>query len=455
MTQENRLIEGAIGPALLRFALPFLGASFLQALYGATDLFVVGQFSGSEAVSAVAIGSQIMQTITGIILGLATGGTVLIGRRIGERNDAGAARAVGSLAVLLILLAIVLTPIMVLSTNTIVSLMQTPMEAVAPARHYLLICACGIPFIIGYNAISGIFRGIGDSKTPMYFVLVTCLINVGLDFLLAGYFDYGAAGVAVATVAAQACSFLAFLFYMNRKGLPFAFSRRDIRLDKPAAAAILKVGFPLALQDALVNISFLAITMIVNTLGLVASAAVGVVERIIGFAMLPPSAFSSAVAAMSAQNIGAGKPERAWKTLWYAIGFSLVIGTAVCVYVQFFPSVLPRIFDKNSEVVLAASQYLRAYILDCILVSFVFCFNGYFSGLGKSVIAFGHSMAATFGVRIPVTYFMSRVATDSLFPMGLAAPAASLLSILICIVVLVYFARREKHASGGTLEKNA
>ena len=158
---------------------------------------------------------------------------------------------------------------------------------------------------------------------------------------------------------------------------------------------------------------------------------------------------------MSAQNIGAGKPERAWKTLWYAIGFSLVIGTVVCVYVQFFPSVLPRIFDKNPEVVLAASQYLRAYILDCILVSFVFCFNGYFSGLGKSVIAFGHSMAATFGVRIPVTYFMSRVATDSLCPMGLAAPAASLLSILICIVVLVYFARREKHASGGTLEENA
>ena len=446
MTQENRLIEGAIGPSLLRFALPFLGASFLQALYGAADLFVVGQFSGSEAVSAVAIGSQIMQTITGIILGLATGGTVLIGRRIGERNDAGAARAVGSLAVLLVLLAAVLTPVMVLGTNAIIEAMQTPGGAVAPARQYLLICACGIPFIVGYNAISGIFRGIGDSKTPMYFVLMACLINVGLDFLLAGYFDYGAAGVAAATVAAQACSFLAFLFYMSRRGLPFAFSRGDLRLDRPAALAILKVGFPLALQDGLVNLSFLAITMIVNTLGLVASAAVGVVERIIGFAMLPPAAFSSAVAAMSAQNIGAGKPERAWKTLWYAVAFSLGVGVAVCACVQVWPAMLPRLFDKNPEVVLAASQYLRAYILDCVLVSFVFCFNGYFSGLGRSVIAFGHSMAATFGVRIPVTYLMSRIVTDSLFPMGLAAPAASLLSIFICAAVLFWLRRRAKDA---------
>lgn len=442
MKNENILLEGRIGPALLRFALPFLAASFLQALYGATDLFVVGHYSGSAAVSAVAIGSQIMQTITGIILGLSTGGTVLIGRRIGEGNENGAAVAVGTLAILLAILAVLLTPVMALGTNTVIAVMQTPAEAVLPARHYLLICACGIPFIIGYNAISGIFRGIGDSKTPLYFVLIACVVNVALDFVFTGACGLGATGVAFATILAQAVSFLAFLLFMVKRGLPFAFGRRHIRLDRAAAWSILKVGFPLALQDALVNISFLVITMIVNTLGLVASAAVGVTERVIGFAMLPPSAFSNAVAAMSAQNFGAGRPGRAWKTLWYAVGFSLVFGVAVCLYVQICPAVLPRIFDQEPDVVLAASQYLRAYIIDCILVSFIFCINGYLSGLGKSFIAFAHSMVATFGVRIPVTYFMSRLVTDSLFLMGLAAPAASLASLVICTVVLAWMARK-------------
>lgn len=444
MAEELVLTQGRIAPTLLRFALPFWGPSFLQALYGAADLFVVGQFSGSAAVSAVAIGSQIMQTITGAVLGIATGGTVVIARHLGEGRGEAAGRAVGTLAVLFALLALLLTPTMALGARPIIAWMQTPAEAIFPAHRYLLICACGIPFIVLYNAISGIYRGIGDSKTPMYFILVACLINVGLDFLLAGALGLGAAGVAAATVAAQAGSSLSFFLYLRKQGLPFPFSRRVLRMEGSEVRAILRVGLPLALQDALVNLSFLAITMIVNTLGLVASAAVGVVERIIGFAMLPPSAFCSAVAAMSAQNIGAGKPERAWKALWCAIGASLLFGVSVCLFVQVCPMALPWIFDRNAAVMTAASQYLRAYSIDCILVSFVFCINGYFSGLGKSVIAFAHSMAATFGVRIPVTYLMSRIVTDSLFPMGLAAPAASLLSILICALVLLWMRRSMK-----------
>ena len=307
MEKENVLITGKIGPSLLKFAIPFLAASLLQALYGAADLFFVGQYSDSSAVSAVAIGSQVMQTITGIILGISTGATVIIGRHIGEKDFDGAAKTIGTTAVLFIILSIIITPIMVLLTGRIVSIMDTPPEAAIPARNYILTCSLGIPFIVGYNAVSGIFRGIGDSKTPVYFILLACIINIVMDYILTAIIPLSAEGAAIATVMAQGISFIASLLYLKKKGLGFKFTRSHISFNKGLSLMILKVGAPLALQDALVNVSFLVITAIVNSLGIVASASVGVVEKIIVFAMLPPTAFASAVAAMTAQNVGAGK----------------------------------------------------------------------------------------------------------------------------------------------------
>lgn len=431
-TTQNTLTEGKLAPALLRFAVPFLISNFLQALYGAVDLFVVGQFSTSASVSAVAIGSQVMQTVTWIILGISMGGTVLIGQKIGEKNEEGAAEAVGCVAVLFGLMALVLTPLMLMAVNGAVALMKTPPEAVSAARSYIFICSCGLPFITGYNGVSGIFRGIGDSRIPVIFIGLACIVNVIGDFLFTGWMGMGAAGAAFATVIAQAVSFLAALAYMYKKGFSFPFGRRHLRLRRKPAAAILKVGFPLALQDALVNVSFLIITTIINTMGLTASAAVGVVEKIISFAMLPPSAIASAVTTVTAQNIGAKKPERAKRALWYGIGFSLIFGIAVCIFVQFFAPLVTAVFSRDEAVILAAAQYLRSYSYDCILVSFVFCINSYFSGRSNALVPFIHSMIATFLVRIPATYGFSLIAGDSLFPMGLAAPLASFVSIVIC-----------------------
>ena len=436
MNSANDLLHGKIGPTLLRFAIPFMLASFLQALYGAVDLFVVGQYSGSAAVSAVAIGSQVMMTITGILLGISTGGTVLIAHRIGENRPKLAASAVGTLMVLFAITAAVLTPFMLLMEKSAVALMETPVEAVADARSYLRICSWGIPFIIGYNGVSGIFRGIGDSKTPVYFIIIACITNVVGDFVLVGALHMGSAGAAVATILAQGISFLASLWYISRKGLGFPFGLKDIRLNKSDAFSILKVGFPLALQDALVNISFLMITAIINTLGLVASAAVGVVEKIMGFAFLPPGAFASAVATMSAQNIGAGRNDRARDSWKYGVFYSAIFGIIVCAFTQFFPEVLPAIFSKDADVIRAAGQYMRTYTIDCVLTSFVFSTNSYFSSYGKSFVCFAHSMIATFMFRIPLTYLFSKIAVDSLLPMGWAAPAASLSSIIICLFYL-------------------
>lgn len=438
------LTKGNISSTLLNFALPFLLSSLLQALYGAADLFVVGQYNDSSAVSAVAIGSQIMQTITGIILGISMGGTVLISRRIGEKNNEGTAIAIGSLSILFILLAIFLTPSMVLATNPVISLMHTPFESVEYTKQYILICTIGIPFIIGYNAVSGIFRGIGDSKTPVYFVLIACIINILVDFLLVGIFKFGAAGAACATVLSQAISFLVALIYMIKKGFNFKINRKHFRLDKESVKHILIVGFPLALQDALVNVSFLIITAVINTLGLVASAAVGVVEKIIVFAMLPPTAFGSAISAMTAQNIGAGKPERAKKVLRYGVMYSLIFGIIMTVYCQISPTTLTAIFSTDSNVITVAGNYLKSYSIDCIMVSFIFCFNGYFSGKGQSIIALMHSLIATFMFRIPLTYFISKISGVTLYELGFASPIASLVSVMICLCYFYYLNRKDK-----------
>ncbi len=444
MKKQISMTEGKIGPALLGFALPVLMSGFLQALYGAVDLFVVGQYDSSAAVSAVATGSQLMQTITGAVLGLSMGGTVLIGHAMGEENHENAARAVGTLAILFAVIAVICTGFMLPAAEMVTGWLHTPAEAFPHARQYIFICAMGIPFIVGYNAVSGMFRGIGDSKTPMYLVGAACLVNIVLDFLLVGGLGLGAAGAAAATIAAQGISFGLALVIILKKGFPFAFKRRHLRADRNSMKRILAVGTPLAVQDALVNVSFLIITVIVNGMGVTASASVGVVERLMGFAMLPPTAFAAAVATMTAQNIGARKPERAWKALKCGIGYSLVFGVAVCVYSQFLPETLTAVFSTDPEVIAAAARYLQSYAIDCILVCFIFCLNSYFSGSDRSFIAFGHSMAATFGVRIPMSYLISRASGTTLYEMGLAAPAASTVSIVICGVILFRERRRKE-----------
>lgn len=440
----NNLTEGKISTTLLKFAIPFLFASLLQALYGAADLLVVGKFADSSGVSAVAIGSQVMQTITGIILGISMGGTVLIGKKAGGKDEEGTAKAIGSLTILFILFAVILTPLMMAATNGAIALMQTPAEAISYTRYYILICAAGIPFIIGYNAVGGIFRGLGDSRTPVYFVLIACIINIFVDILLVGTFHMGAKGAAIATVSSQAVSFLSALIYMIKKGFSFPIQRRHFRLDGPSVRQILIVGFPLAMQDALVNVSFLVISAIINTMGLVASAAVGVVEKIIIFLMLPPTAFGSAVSAMTAQNIGAEKADRAKKILRYGIIYSLSFGVAATLYCQIMPETLTGLFSNDVEVVHVAGLYLMSYSIDCIMVSFVFCMNGYFSGQGKSLISLVHSMIATFGFRIPLTILFSHMQGVSLRQLGFASPLATLVSIMICTGYFAWENHKEK-----------
>lgn len=438
--KELDLTKGSVPRVLLKFAMPYLLANVLQALYGGADLFVVGQFDDAASVAGVAIGSQVMQTATGIILGLTAGITILIGISKGAHDDKELAAVIGSSVWLFAIVGIVLTVAATLLHTPIAVAMNTPPEAMADTRHYLLICSLGIPFIIGYNVVCGILRGLGDSQTPLYFVALACVINVAADFVLVGACGLRAAGAAIATVAAQGISFGAALWFMRRRGFSFAFTRHDIRLNGALSRRVLKLGAPIALQDALINVSFLLITVIVNRMGVVPSAALGVVEKIIVFAMLPPVAISSAVAAMTAQNYGAAQTERMAKCLRSGIGMALAFGLAVCLYSQFLPETLTGIFTTDEAVVAMGATYLRGYSIDCVMVSFVFCFNSYFSGQGNSWFPMVHSMIATFLFRIPLSWAFSHVDDGSLTWMGFAPPLSTLVSLLIC----VWYIRRSR-----------
>lgn len=430
--------NGNLTKAMLRFVGPYLLGIIVQNLYGAVDLFVVGHYGTTADVSAVTIGSQIMGMLTQLVIGFATGITVLIARYFGAGKKRQLAQATGSAVVLFGVFALAITVAVVLPHRFIVSLMQTPAQAVGPAQSYLLICAAGLVFIVGYNVISCILMGLGDTRTPFLFISVACIINVVFDILLVRYLHWGAMGAAVATTGAQAGSVLFSLLYLKKRGLGFAFTAKDIKPCKKQTLEMLKIGGPVAVQNALVGASFLFITAIINQMGLVASAAVGVVEKLINFLLMPALAFGAAVATVSAQNIGAGLLPRANKSLARGIVMALVPSAFIVVFCQFAAPALASFFTKDTGVIAIAASYLGSYVFDCVMCSFVFCMNGYFNSRGYAWFTLLHSMLATFIVRVPLSFVFARVMDASFFVIGMAAPLSTLVSLLLC----TFFARR-------------
>lgn len=437
------LTQGPVRPTLLRFTLPFVAASLLQYLYGAADLMIVGRFADAAGIAAVNTGCQVMQTVTGLILGLATGGTVLIGQYTGARRPDDVEKTIGTMFSFFGLLALALTLILVFATNLVVSLMQVPAEAVLPARQYFFLCACGTVFISGYNMVSAILRGLGDSRRPMLFVAIACVTNILGDLLLVGVFGMGAAGAAIATVAAQGLSLLLSVRVLRRRDFPFDFRRESFRFWPGKTAKLVKLGGPVSLQNVLVELSFLLITASVNPLGLAQAASVGITERVISFCMLAPIAFQSSISAMAAQNIGAGRPDRAKSALGWGLLCSLAFGGAVLVLLQLFPAQAAGLFTPDPEVVRHGALYLKSYSIDCLLVCFVFCLNGFFSGCGRTGFTMVNCLAATFAVRVPMVMLISRLPGITMFHIGLAAPAASLLQIVIQLAYLKFGPWRE------------
>ena len=429
--------EGNIVRGMLRFSVPYLITCFLQTFYGMADLFIVGQFNAPASISAVAVGSQLMHMLTVVIAGFAMGSTVLIGRSVGAGNRRGIAGAVSTTFAVFAALAAGLTVLLLLFTNPIIVLLKVPAAAVSESAAYMRICFAGVVFITAYNVVSAVFRGLGDTRRPMYYVAAAGILNIGLDWLLVGPLGMGAGGAALATVVSQGVSVLLGLIALKKyHGDAF---HRGARPDRDDAGRILGVGVPIALQEGLIQISFLVITMIANSRGVEVAAAVGIVEKVISFLFLVPSAMLSTVSALSAQNAGAGRHDRSRQVL--RIGCLICAGFGAVVFVLCQPlaphivSLFVKQGDNVEAVVRLGGQYLRTYSLDCMLAGIHFCFSGFFSAYGKSGYSFLHNIISIITFRIPGAWAAAVLFPQTLYAMGIAAPMGSLLSVVICLVL--------------------
>ena len=441
---EKNLTTGSVLKTIIYFALPYLLSYFLQTLYGMADLYITGQFNGVDSITAVSNGSQVMHMLTVIIVGLAMGTTVIIGKAIGGNKLDNAGRAIGNTITLFMGIAIVMTIVFLIAAKPIVLLIGVPQEAVAGTVRYLIICFIGIPFITAYNIISSIFRGLGDSKSPMYFIGISCVTNITLDYVFIGLCDLGPSGAALGTVLSQTFSVIVAFISIRKRKTGIKLVKEDFIPDRKVLGEILKVGIPVAVQDGCIQVAFIIITVIANHRGLDDAAAVGIVEKMISAIFIIPSSMLATVSALSAQNIGAGKYDRAAKTLKYATMITSVYGVFMAVVMQVLAAPLLALFTKDAAVVVLGTQYMKGYIIDSIFAGVHFCFSGYFAAYGKSYIGFMHNIISITFVRVPGSYLASKLFGDTLFPMGLAAPAGSLLSVIICVCAYIYLKRSGK-----------
>lgn len=442
--QEISFVEGSVFGSLIRFAIPVLGALVLQAAYGAVDLLVVGQFGDATSISAVGTGSAFMQMATFVITSLAMGSTVIIGQRIGERRPKEAGNAVGTTIVLFVIIGIVMTVVLELCAAPIVSLLQVPEESVEKAILYIRICSAGIVVIIAYNVISGVLRGVGNANLPLLFVGIACVVNIIGDLLLVGVCRLDAAGAALATVGAQLVSVICSVFVLRKQKLPISFSKEQCRIYPGELKKILNVGIPIAIQETMVQISFLVINSIINHMGLMPSAGYGVAQKITSFIMLVPSSVMQSVSAFVAQNIGAGKKDRAWNGFITAIVTGCSVGIVIFLIGFFGGAGLSSIFTADEHVIAQSALYLKGFCFDCILTCVLFSSIGYFNGCGKSFPVMVQGITSAFGVRIPVSILMSRLPQTSLFYVALAAPISTVYGILFFIICFAVIGKKGK-----------
>lgn len=440
MDSKQDFTQGSIFGKMMQFMIPILGAQILQAMYGAVDMLVVGHFGTNAAISGVSTGSSIMNLVTFVLSQLAAGVMILIGRYLGQRQNERIGTLIGRAIAFFLAVSVVLTAALVIFAEPIAVLMQAPAEAVELTAQYIRICGVGCVFVVFYNLISCIFRGLGNSRLPLLFVGIACVVNIVGDLALVALLDMNVAGAAIATIAAQAISVLLSLLIIRRQKLPFRFSRKDIRLDREVVGFV-RVGAPLALQELLTNISFLAICAFINRLGLDASNGYGIAQKIQSFVMLVPSSIMQCMASFVAQNVGAGKEERAKKGMLYGMAVGAGIGVVIAALALFRGDLLASLFSSNARDITRAFEYLRGFAPEAVLTSVLFSFLGYFNGHSRSTFVMTQSIAQAFLIRLPVSYLMSIRPGVSLTGVGLAVPLSTVFGIAMC---LWYYRRMQR-----------
>ena len=445
-SEKGDFTQGSILKKLALFMLPILGALVLQAAYGAVDLLVVGRFGSTSGLSAVSTGSQVLNLVTFVVTQLSMGVTVLIARYLGEKQPQYIGPVIGGAAVVFTILSAILFAVMVGFARPISVLMQAPVEAVDLTASYVRICGGGIFFIVAYNMLAAIFRGLGDSKSPLLFVLVACIFNIIGDLVLVAGFHLDAAGAAIATVFAQAVSVVCAIVILLKKDLPFKIKKSDLRLNSQCGK-FLSIGLPLALQEFLTQLSFLVLCAFVNRLGLEASSGYGVACKIVNFAMLVPSSLMQSMASFVSQNIGAGNRQRAKKSMYTGIGIGLVIGSFVFALVMLKGDLLSSAFTTDAAVIANAYAYLKGFAPETLVTAVLFSMVGYFNGNNKTVWVMIQGLVQTLLVRLPMAYFMSIQPNASLTNIGLAAPTSTAVGIVLNVCFFLYLERKSKKES--------
>lgn len=435
----NTLTQGNVAKVLLTFAVPFLLANILQSLYGAADLFVVGQFCDARSVAAVSTGTQVTQIITSLVSGLTLGGTILIGKYTGMRDEKRVQQSIATMLTLFSLVAVILTAAMLLLERPLLQLLNTPEEAFTYTMQYVAVCAAGNIFICGYNSISAVLRGYGDSRHPMYFIAIACGLNIVLDIILVQFL--GVVGTALATVISQAVSMIIAVVYLRRTGFIFDFKWRSFRITKSMAVELACIGLPISFQELMVRISFLYLTAVMNRCGVYAAAVVGIGSKYDAFSILSATSIANALAAVTAQNMGAGKPERARSSLWYGMSFALGVAFLFWLWAQLSPQTMLGLFTGDREIIRAGVPFFRACSYDYLMTALVFCLNGYLNGRAKTLWTMVSCSAGALLLRIPMVCIFGRFFGDNLKMLGMIAPIVS--GIMACYTLIYVIRERQ------------
>lgn len=442
--KQQSLTEGNVLKNLLLFAIPFLIANILQSLYGAVDLFVVGKYCTAESVAAVSTGTQVTQIVTSLITGLTLGSTILIGQYMGRREYEKVKQIIGTTFTVFVGVALLLTALMILFERPLLILLDTPKESFDLTMEYVLICSLGNLFICGYNAISAVLRGYGDSTRPMIFVGIACALNIILDFGFVKYMGLGVKGTAFATVLSQAASMIIAVIYLKKKDFLFDFKLKSFQPVGQLVKELARVGIPISFQELAIRISFLYLMTVMNRCGVYAAAVVGISSKYDVFAMLSATSMANALAAITAQNMGAGKPERARKSLWYGLSFALVISGVFWLWAQWNPQSMIQVFSKDVNVIAQGVPFFRSCSYDYFLVTIVFCLNGYLNGRQKTVWTMVSSTFGALILRIPMVYFFGKYFADNLGMLGKIAPIVSGIMACYTLLYVLYEGHRRK-----------
>lgn len=425
------LTSGSVSKNLLRFALPVLFANFIQALYGAVDMMIIGWFCDSAVIAGVSIGSQVMQIIYTLAAGVCVGATILIGRYVGSGDQLELNRTISTLFGFTIPMGLGMGALMLIFQNPILRVMQTPAEAFSHAGDYIFYCTIGLLFICAYNIIAAVLRGMGDSRRPLYFVLIACVCNIGLDLLFIGVLGMAAAGAAIATAIAQVISVIISVIYLYRRKFAFSF-----RIYKKRLGEILACGIPVSMRDVIVHLSFIIITALFNMIGVYASAAAGICSKFDAFAMLPANSFAAAISAICAQCMGAGKTEVAKKSLHIGMLYAAAFSMIFFLWAELFPASIMQMFHAEPQTLEAGVAYLRTFGIDFLLVAFLFCYNGFINGYGKTAFTMIVGIITTIGIRTPLAFFLMQIADGNLTVFGLASPLTSVIGIVLCMLYM-------------------